>query len=125
MARHLQSGSHGHLLMLIHRVSSPLLEHILISDCLMRVAVYMNPCLMLSAAIEEQDKVIITPVSEVKAGHRYPNLKHARPARSVTVVEEPIDKARSTSTKHEKVPDWMALHLREILGQSLLLVEER
>ena len=125
MDRRLQLGSHGHLLMLIYRVSSPLLEHILISDSLIRVAVYMNPCLLLSAAIEEQDKVIITPASEVKPGHRYPNLKHARLARSAAVVEELLGQAQATRKRKENVPDWLALHLREILGQSLLLVEER
>ena len=73
---------------------------------------------MLSAGLEEQDKVTITPTNEVRAGHRLPNLKDSRPSAETTVVEGPLGKAQSLGKKQEKVQDWLVLHIREILGEA-------
>lgn len=72
---------------------------------------------MLSAGFEDQEKVIIVPANEVGEGHCLPDLTTVRPLEEIMVVEEFHEKAQSPVKEQEKVPDWLVLHIREILGE--------
>ena len=75
---------------------------------------------MLTGNFSAEDKITILSASEARASQSLPNLKDARSAKTITVVEETQPKKSETDEERkrlDKTLDWLSLHLREILGE--------